>query len=465
MNNTEYKQTEVGLIPSDWEVKTIGEIFTFYSTSNYSKAEMSLYGDVGCVHYGLIHAIENSHYSLSSGIKYYVTKEQAKYEAIQEGDVIMVDASEDLVGLNKSVEVFDLNNKEYIAGLHTFHLRDNNSTYVGTFKGLILNSNSVKKQMLRFAVGMKVFGVSKPQLQNILIPVPTKAEQTAIATALSDADALISSLEKLIAKKRNIKQGAMQKLLQPKEGWEVKKLGEIVVVLDNLRKPLNDSERQKMKGDIPYCGANGIVGFVDDYVIDDDIILMAEDGGYFDEYKTRPIAYRMKGKCWVNNHAHILKAKMEIDQDFLFYSLVNKNILDFINGGTRAKLNKGELVNILVAVSKSKEEQTRIATILSGMDAEISALETKLEKYKKVKLGMMQNLLTGKIRLVGVKRKYSLAVFKKNLNKSGKCFLLICIVMPCWVYFLNLFFLKTCLPPTKKRILLTSGKFQNQIFT
>ncbi|NCP83958.1 MAG: hypothetical protein GW823_03480 [Bacteroidetes bacterium] len=400
MNNTEYKQTEVGLIPSDWEVKTIGEIFTFYSTSNYSKAEMSLYGDVGCVHYGLIHAIENSHYSLSSGIKYYVTKEQAKYEAIQEGDVIMVDASEDLVGLNKSVEVFDLNNKEYIAGLHTFHLRDNNSTYVGTFKGLILNSNSVKKQMLRFAVGMKVFGVSKPQLQNILIPVPTKAEQTAIATALSDADALISSLEKLIAKKRNIKQGAMQKLLQPKEGWEVKKLGEIVVVLDNLRKPLNDSERQKMKGDIPYCGANGIVGFVDDYVIDDDIILMAEDGGYFDEYKTRPIAYRMKGKCWVNNHAHILKAKMEIDQDFLFYSLVNKNILDFINGGTRAKLNKGELVNILVAVSKSKEEQTRIATILSGMDAEISALETKLEKYKKVKLGMMQNLLTGKIRLV-----------------------------------------------------------------
>lgn len=123
-----YKLTEVGLIPIDWEVKSIGEIFTFYSTSNYSKAEMSLYGDVGCVHYGLIHAIENFHYSLSSGIKYYVTKEQAKYEAIKEGDVIMVDASEDLVGLNKSVEVFNLNNKKYIAGLHTFHLRDNNST-------------------------------------------------------------------------------------------------------------------------------------------------------------------------------------------------------------------------------------------------------------------------------------------------------------------------------------------------
>jgi len=69
---------------------------------------MTLSGDIGCVHYGLIHAIENSHYSLSDGTKYYVTKEQAKYETIKEGDVIMVDASEDLVGLNKSVEVFNL---------------------------------------------------------------------------------------------------------------------------------------------------------------------------------------------------------------------------------------------------------------------------------------------------------------------------------------------------------------------
>lgn len=395
-----YKNTEVGVIPEDWDVKTIGEIFTFYSTSNFSKAEMTFDGEVGCVHYGLIHAIDNTKFSLKDGVKFYVTKEQAKYETLQNGDVVMVDASEDLVGLNKSVEVSGIINKEYIAGLHTFHLRDKDVAYIDSFRGLILNSDTVKKQMLRVAVGMKVFGVSKPQLQNILVPVPRKSEQTAIATALSDADALINSLEKLIAKKRNIKQGAMQQLLKPKEGWEVRKLGEIADILDNLRKPLNDSERQQMKGDIPYCGANGIVDYVDDFVINEDIILMAEDGGYFDEYKTRPIAYRMKGKCWVNNHAHILKAKKEIDQDFLFYSLVNKNILDFINGGTRAKLNKGELINILVAISPFKEEQTRIATILSDMDAEIQALETKLEKYRKIKLGMMQNLLTGKIRLI-----------------------------------------------------------------
>jgi type I restriction enzyme S subunit len=213
-------------------------------------------------------------------------------------------------------------------------------------------------------------------------------------------DELINNLATLIEKKKAIKQGAMQQLLQPKEGWVVKKLGEVCEVLDNLRKPLNDTERQQKKGDIPYCGANGVVDYVDDFVIDDDIILMAEDGGYFDEYKTRPIAYRMKGKCWVNNHAHILKSKVEIDQDFLFYQLVNKNILDFINGGTRAKLNKGELVNILIAISPTKIEQTQIAKVLLDMDNEIQSLEQNLSKYKMLKQGMMQELLTGKIRLV-----------------------------------------------------------------
>lgn len=233
----------------------------------------------------------------------------------------------------------------------------------------------------------------------IIVP-PTLEEQTAIATALSDTDAFIASFEELIAKKRNIKQGAMKELLKPKEGRQAKKLGDIVDVLDNLRKPLNERERQNIKGNIPYCGANGIVDYINDYIIDDEIILMAEDGGYFDEYKTRPIAYRMTGKCWVNNHAHILKAKNGFSQDFIFFSLAHKNILDYINGGTRAKLNKGELLNIEISMPVQEIEQKEIAEILLNIDAEINALELKLQKYRQIKTGMMQTLLTGQIRLL-----------------------------------------------------------------
>jgi type I restriction enzyme S subunit len=240
---------------------------------------------------------------------------------------------------------------------------------------------------------------------------PTLTEQKAIATALSDVDELISNLEKLIEKKKAIKQGAMQQLLTPRhkggkrlEGysgeWKYQTIETIAECLDNLRIPLNGEQRLRMKGDIPYCGANGIVDYVNDYVINDDIILMAEDGGYFDEYKTRPIAYRMKGKCWVNNHAHIIKAKESTDQGFLFYSLVNKNILDYINGGTRAKLNKSEMFKIEIWLPMKKEEQESISKILIEMDMEISSIESKLIKSQSIKQGMMQELLTGKTRLI-----------------------------------------------------------------
>jgi len=213
------------------------------------------------------------------------------------------------------------------------------------------------------------------------------------------------------AKKKAFKQGAMQQLLTPpsKGGkrlpgfygeWEEKRLGEIAICLDNLRIPLKQSQRNNMSGTIPYCGANGVVDYVNDFTVNDDIILMAEDGGYFDEYKTRPIAYRMSGKCWVNNHAHIIKANGENSLGFLFYQLVHKNIMDYITGGTRAKLNKSALMNLPLWAVNDLVEQEAISQILNDMDKEIEALESKKGKYERVKQGMMQELLTGKTRLV-----------------------------------------------------------------
>ena len=232
-------------------------------------------------------------------------------------------------------------------------------------------------------------------------------EQKKIAKALSDTDELIESLKKLIEKKETIKIATMQQLLTGRKRlkgfcgeWNFFTIEEIAINLDNLRIPLNGSQRDQMIGNIPYCGANGIVGYVNDYVIDDDILLMAEDGGYFDEYATRPIVYRMIGKCWVNNHAHILKAKDNFNQDYLFYSLVHKDITKYLASGTRAKLNKSEMFKIQVYSPKDIKEQKAIATILSDMDNEIETLKTKLSKLKTIKDGMMDELLTGKTRLI-----------------------------------------------------------------
>lgn len=362
-----YKQTENGVIPEDWEVKKIADASPLQRGFDLPNRELQQ-GNYPVVY--------------SNGIVNYHNKYQAKAPGIvtgRSGTIGKVTyVEEDYWPHNTSLWVTDFKNNDPKFMYYLF----------------------LKVKLERFATGSGVPTLNRNDVHDYKISLPPKTEQQLIATTLSDTDLLIESLEKLIAKKRQIKHGAMQELLTPKEGWEVKSILESMDCFDNLRVPLNETQRNEMKGDIPYCGANGVVGFVNDYVIDDDIILIAEDGGYFDEYAYRPIAYRMVGKCWVNNHAHILKAKSGFDQSFLFYSLVHKNILNFLASGTRAKLNKSEMWKIEVNMPPELSEQTAIAAILSDMDAEITALEERLAKTRTLKSGMMHELLTGRIRLI-----------------------------------------------------------------
>ena len=176
-------------------------------------------------------------------------------------------------------------------------------------------------------------------------------------------------------------------------GWQVKTLEHCCDVLDSQRVPVNSIERSTRIGKYPYYGANGIQGYIDDYIFDDHLVLLAEDGGHFDEYATRPICYMVKGKCWVNNHAHILKAKNNIYTELLHYSLVHKNILTFINGGTRAKLNQSDLLEIPILLPPLPE-QRKIAAVLSSADRSIAATEKLIAKLADLKKALMQQLLT-----------------------------------------------------------------------
>ena len=183
--------------------------------------------------------------------------------------------------------------------------------------------------------------------------------------------------------------------------WENRSLRDLADCLDHVRVPLNEAQRRQMPGPYPYCGANGVVDHIADYVLDDDVILIAEDGGHFGEHTDRPIAYRMKGKIWVNNHAHVLKAKPGFSQAFLFFALVHKDILPFLASGTRSKLNRGEMNKIAVRLPKGAAEQRAIAAVLSDVDELIGSLEALIAKKRAIKQAAMQELLTGRTRLPG----------------------------------------------------------------
>lgn len=309
----------------------------------------------------------------------------------------------------------------YINGKFNFHQRVYKLSDFVNLNGkffFYLFSSFFGNRVNQMTAKSSVDSVRLEMISQMYILLPPLPEQEKIAEVLSDIDELIESTQKLIDKKKDLKTATMQKILTPKENWEQKTLEEIFFILDNLRIPLNESQRRS--GEYPYCGANGIVDYIDNWCIDDDIILIAEDGGYFDEYATRKIAYKINGKCWVNNHAHILKAKQEYSQELLYQMLVHKNITNYITGGTRAKLNKEVLLKIEFVVPTSYTEQQKIAQTLFDMDAEIEALEKELNKYKDLKTGMMQELLTGKKRLLNNPNKVELFNVKKMSTPANK---------------------------------------------
>ena len=398
--NTGYKQTEVGLIPKDWRVVSAFDACSKIQDGTHFSPRITgsdyLYVTSKNIRFG--------HLDISTASWIDSAQHQAIYQRcdVKKGDLLLTKdgANTGNAALNTLADEFSLLSS--VAFLR-FDFHKHCAAY---FLQQVLTSKG-QRQIQDAMAGNAITRLTLEKIKRLRFPIPpTKVEQEAIAEALSDADALIESLEQLLTKKRQIKKGAMQELLTGKNRlpgfsgeWEVKCISEIADCLDNLRVPLNDAQRSKMKGSYPYCGANGVLDHIDRYCVDDAVVLIAEDGGYFDEYMTRPIAYRMSGKFWVNNHAHILKSKPAFDQDFLFYSLVHKNILSFLASGTRTKLNKSEMNKIAIWQPRERFEQRAIATILSGMDAEITALEAKLSKARLIKQGMMQELLTGRIRL------------------------------------------------------------------
>ena len=133
-----------------------------------------------------------------------------------------------------------------------------------------------------------------------------------------------------------------------KNEWKKVKLGDVCDILDSKRIPI--SEEKRIKGEYPYYGANGIQGYINDYIFDEELVLLAEDGGNFGS-KIKPIAYKISGKTWVNNHAHVLKAKDEIiSTDFLLYSLMFYDVTKLITGTTRKKLTRAGMEKITLSI-------------------------------------------------------------------------------------------------------------------
>ncbi len=253
-------------------------------------------------------------------------------------------------------------------------------------------------------------------LKEALFPIPpTLDEQRAIAQALSDADALVEALERLIAKKRLIKQGAMQELLSPKFSWVARALDEVADVIDPH--PSHRAPAEYANG-VPFLGigdlseSGEIIGtklrrvhpsVLDEhaarYNTNDNLIGLGRVASIGKVVRIKP----QSESYLISPTLGIIKARFT-DPDYIYHYLLSRNVSDqfakIMSGSTRSSVGMIVLRKLEIKLPPSHEEQTRVATVLSDMDAEISALEAKLAKARQIKQGMMQQLLTGKIRLV-----------------------------------------------------------------
>lgn len=412
---TGYKQTEVGVIPEDWEVNPLGsvcQVFGRIGFRGYTVKDIVTEGQ-GAIAINPSN-IKNNKIDFSKCT--YVTWQ--KYDESPEikinvGDVLLVKTGSTF---GKTAIVSYLPEKATLNPQVVVlkRIRTDNR-----FLGYMMAFPIIQNQINSAVVGGALPTLSQNLVSRFSLPFPpTKAEQEAIAEALSDADALIESLEQLLTKKRHLKQGAIQELLTGKkrlpgfsEEWEVKRLGDVA-----------DTDPENLGSDTcPTYSFNYIslenvdVGMLRSY--SEQIFQTAPSRARRKLRKgdvlvstVRPnlkshLLFSLKGDNWVCSTGFcVVRCKEEVANPFFVFSHmfggdVTRQIEALLTGSNYPAVNSGD-VRALQILFPKYEEQTAIATLLSDMDAELAALEEKLAKVRALKQGMMQELLTGRIRLV-----------------------------------------------------------------
>lgn len=236
--------------------------------------------------------------------------------------------------------------------------------------------------------------ISNVALQEVPVILPPLPEQERIVEILdaefAKIDAVKAGAEKSLQHAKDLFQAALKKELTPKEGWETKTIGEIAENLDYKRIPVTKKDRSV--GIYPYYGASGIVDYVSDYLFDEELLLVSEDGANLLARST-PIAFSVSGKIWVNNHAHILRFQNIELQRFVEYFFASLDISEYVTGAAQPKFNQKALNNIKVTYPSTIEEQGSVVARIDALNTHCKTLQANYERTIALCDDMKQALL------------------------------------------------------------------------
>lgn len=379
-----YIQTEIGLIPSDWKVMKLGNMTKLMTNGFVGVAKTHYTENRDGVLYIQGYNVEENSFKFR-GIKKVTLDFHLKNSksCLKKDDLLTVQTGD--VGLTTIIP-------KHLEGSNCHALiitRFKKNRYNALFFCYYLNSKTGRGRLKEIETGTTMKHINVGELVHFEVPVPTLEEQTAIATALSNTDSWITNLENLLTKKRQIKQGALQELLKLKEGWEAKSLGECL----KIKHGKDQKSVEDKNGKYPILGTGGLMNYTNSYLYDKPSVLIGRKG-------TIDKPQFMNTPFWTVDTLFYSEVSKNYSPKFLYYNFLLIDWYSYNEASGVPSLNAKTIEKILIPVPPTLEEQVRIVTILSDMDIEIEQLETKLEKAKKVKQGMMQELLTGKTRLV-----------------------------------------------------------------
>ena len=413
------KNTEIGLLPEDWDVKSLSEIGVFSKGFGITR-DQAQSGNIPCIRYGEIYTTHHNYIRrFCSYISQEITNTSTK---LKTGDILFAGSGETKEEIGKAVAF--VGREDAYAGGDIIILSPKINVS-SLFLGFVLNNESSVKQKSSLGQGDAVVHIHAKELAGVLVPFPNHDEQHAIASVLSEMDTMILRLEQVIAKKKMMKEGAMQQVLTGKvrlkgfmEPWVEKSMMEIgqtyngitgkgkadfghgnsryITFLNILNNPsininelesvdidpINDGQNEVRKGDLFFNTSSET----------------PEDVG------TCSTLLHDVENVYLNSFCFGFRLKdSEISGLFMSYyfrsEIGRREMATLAQGATRYNLSKENFYKIIVKVPKTKEEQNAITKVLATMDSEISALEAERDKYISIKQGMMQKLLTGQIRL------------------------------------------------------------------
>ena len=381
-----YKRSDLGPIPEDCDAIPLGHISDCLIGLTYSPLDVRDFGTL------VLRSSNIQGGRLAFDDCVYVEMEVPPRAITRKNDILICvrNGSRQLIG---KCALIDESTAGSAFGAFMSVLRSESAKFL-----FFQFQSDILKRQINEVMGATINQITNRDMASFkVIWPPTIAEQEAIAEALSDADALIESLDQLIAKKRQIKQGAMQELLTGKRRlagfsgeWVFRSLGEICSMKSGFS---ITGEAIDEHSPFPCYGGNGLRGFTATYTHDGRYGLIGRQGALCGNVVC------VKGQFFASEHAIVVTPKSTTDIDWLTFVLRRMNLNQYSESSAQPGLSVSKL-KVLECDVPPYEEQTAIAIILSDMDTELTALESRLAKARQIKQGMMQELLTGRIRLL-----------------------------------------------------------------